>query len=160
MRVCVLVWSAWVDVLHCSVKLGFWATLWPLSWSASSISSSLSPTRSFLCPPHPHHCFVFHSAIHQSDQSAYGNEHACSKCMTFEITLFARHPKTHCPWLKRLACWHLYYINTCISLSFLYECLQAASRQKSRNKLFQISKCFNVILTFIKHVPPGSCAST
>jgi len=40
--VCVLAWSVWVDVLQCSVKLGFWATLWPLSWSATSLFPSLS----------------------------------------------------------------------------------------------------------------------
>lgn len=37
---CVLAWSAWVEVLQCSVKLGFWATLWPPSWSASYVCLS------------------------------------------------------------------------------------------------------------------------
>lgn len=49
----VLVWSAPVDVLQCSVKLGFWATLWPLSWSASSISLSLSLAAFFSYPSFP-----------------------------------------------------------------------------------------------------------
>ena len=108
----VIVWSAWVDMLHCSVKLGFWATLWPLSWSASSLSLSLSLSLCLSFSSIP--CFLALSQIQPHVRRVLNQ----ARTMFYALALLCRLHKNTLSLTERLAHTHAHTLTHACSGPF------------------------------------------